>query len=391
MPLNTIHQEAIASFQQQHPEAKVTEVLAGGTGDLATKIRTTTAAGAAPEGFFHYSNFWRGTNAATIMLPLTPQLYRRTELEQLHYGNLLNSVWAKNNEVYFLPAFVGLNATMALCNASLLGSAGLDPQGFTTLEAILAGATRLVVREGGAITRAGLVYAYQTNLIQNWILDQGGQFYDEKSTRWSWQTPEAERAFQWILDTYDKHAVVWREAPPGTGNALGEGRAGMIFGQGAFSLSGYAVSHPDVKLVDVPLPSFVPGRQPHYYLPGIAGYSLSALLKPDDPKTRLGVAFYRHLLAPERAMALADQYSGAILLKSVYSDPRFKGTRFGAVRAKLPEQIISKTLMLTMAADLDFGAQYNQVIAGELSIKAALGDMQQQFTAREEEARRALG
>jgi hypothetical protein len=57
------------------------------------------------------------------------------------------------------------------------------------------------------------------------------------------------------------------------------------------------------------------------------------------------------------------------------------------VRASLPDLIINKTLTLNNAADPGFMPQVNKVINGELSIKAALADVQQVYAAEEEAQR----
>jgi ABC-type glycerol-3-phosphate transport system substrate-binding protein len=388
-PLNTIHEKSIASFNEKNPQSKVSYAPVPNA-EIPTKVRASIAAGAGPDGYFNYSGSWRGANAATYMLPLTPSLFKRNELERIFYPNLLNSVWARNNEVYFLPAFVGMGAAGVLWNVAQLASANVDPKGFTTLDAIVAAASRLVRREGGAITRAGVLTNHTTTLVYRWVLDQGAKFYNEQTNKWSWQTVEAERALQWIVDLYDKHAVTWRQAPPGVGEALGEGHASMVI-TGPFSLSGYRATHPDVKLEDRPLPGFVPGKVPIYYEPQLAGYSLSALLKPEDVKARIGAAYYRHLLSPENAIMLANEYSGCILIRGLYESPAFKQSTFGTVRADLPQTTIARIVLIHTGADPGFGTQLNKIIAGELSIKAALAEMQQLYSVAEEEALRNRG
>ena len=106
-------------------------------------------------------------------------------------------------------------------------------------------------------------------------------------------------ALQWLSDVYDKHAVAWKQAPQ-PGDALGEQRAAMVI-QGAFAISGYLTSHKDTfpKLVDKPMPAIVPGKTPSYYEHEYSGYALSALLKPDDMKARIGAAFYKEMLTPD--------------------------------------------------------------------------------------------
>jgi ABC-type glycerol-3-phosphate transport system substrate-binding protein len=204
---------------------------------------------------------------------------------------------------------------------------------------------------------------------------------------------QAERALQWLVDLHDKHAVAWRQNPPGVSNAVGEQRTAMQIA-GAFSLSGYLTSHPEVypKLLDQPMPGFVPGKAPNYYEHEYSGYAITSLLKPDDVRARIGAAFYRELLSPDWLIARANEYSGAILAKGVYADPRFKDTTFGAVQAKLPEQVISKMVFMTMAVRPEEAqTEINKLIAGQSSVKAVLAELQQQFSSKEDEARRNMG
>jgi ABC-type glycerol-3-phosphate transport system substrate-binding protein len=390
-PLNAIHDQAIAGFREKNPRANVTQTPVP-YGEIPTKVSASLAAGAGPDGYFHYTGFWRGVNARTVMLPLTPQLYKRNELERIFYPNLLDSVPAKDREIYFLPAFVGMGGAGLLYNTDLLRAANIDPKSFTTLDTILAAAAKLVRREGGTISVAGLLHAHTSSIIFRWTMDQGGRFYDERNAKWNFQTREMEQAMQWLVDLYDKHGVTWRRPPDGVRDALGEARAAMSM-TGPFSLSGYRKNFPDVKLEDQPLPGFVPGRQPAYFEPELAGYSLSSLLTPNDPKTTLGIAFLRHLLSPDNALLLANEYSGCILIKGLYEDPRFKQTTFADARARMPEQWINRIVLIPAAGanSYDFQQHINKVVAGELSISAALAEAQQAFNVKEEEARRNRG
>lgn len=389
-PTINVLERVIAKLHQQHPGLKITYAPTP-FGEMATKHRTSVAAGSGPDGFHTYSSFWRGTDAATVMLALTPILFKRSELEQLFFSNVLDSVWSRRREIYMLPFSDGVGAGMVVYNEPLLAAAGVDPRTFTTLDAVIAAARKLVVRESGTVTRAGWLPGAASSVVPRWILDQGGKFYDEQAFRWTWQTVEAERALQWILDLYNKHAVAWRQPPPGVRDALGEGHAAM-HNTGAFAISQYRTSHPDTKLADVPMPGFVTGKPPNYFTGGVSGWSLSPLLKADDAKARIGALLYRELATPDALVDRANEYSGALMARGVYTDPRFKQTRFAASRARFPEQVISKIKLMTMAADPGAVDGFvAKVVAGQLSIKASLAKMQQQFTAQEEERRRTMG
>jgi fructooligosaccharide transport system substrate-binding protein len=387
--INPAQQHAIATFEQQHPQTKIS-LTPTAFGELPTKIRTAAAAGSGPEGYFHYSHMWRGINASSVMLQLTPQLFRRNELEKLTYGHLLNTVRSKTNEVYFLPTLVGMDGCNLLFHPNILRTANVDPKTFTSMEAVRTAASKLLIRQGDAITRAGLNYNSPYNVISNWILDQGGTIYDEKNRKWTWQTDVAERTIQTLLDEYYARGVAWIDPPPGIGDALANGHVALWI-NGAFTLFRYATQFPEANIQDMPAPGFAPGKPAHYFQRGIAGYSLSPLLKADDTKAKIGAAFYRHLLSAEGALGIADHYSGAILLKGVYEDPRFKQTKFGPARATYPQQVISRMVVLGYGADdADFATHVTKVIRREVGVKAMLQELQKVATQREEEALRNM-
>jgi ABC-type glycerol-3-phosphate transport system substrate-binding protein len=392
-PTINIIDRAIPAFQKQHPAVtiKYTPVEFSA---MATKVAQEIAAGSGHDGFHTYTGFWRGTDAANMMLPLTPVLFKKADLEQMFFANVLGAVWSKRPETYIMPFSVGVNGSMLLWNSELTQRDGVDPKTFTSLDQIAQGAVKLTRKSGPDWQQAGLLPSAQTNLVMRWIIDQGGAFYDEKTFKWTWQTAQAERAVQWLVDLYDKHGVAWKakQAPAEVKDALGEQRAAMMF-HGAYAISGYATSHKDTfpKLVDQPLPGFTPGKAPNYYEHEYSGYALSALLKPDDMRARVGAAFYRELLSPDSLIARANEYSGAILAKAIYSDPRFKDTTFGPIRAKLPEQVISKMLFMTMAVRPEQAQAYlDKVVNGETSLKSALAEMQQFFQTKEDEARQNM-
>ena len=390
-PTINIIERAIPAFQKQHPGVtiKYTPVEFSA---MAAKVVQEISAGSGHDGFHTYTGFWRGTDAANVMLPLTPVLFKKADLEQMFFPNVLGAVWSKRAETYIMPFAVGVNGSMHLWNNELTQRDGVDPKTFTTLDQIAQGAVKLTRKSGTDWQQAGLLPNSHTNLIMRWIIDQGGKFYDEKTFKWTWQTPEAERAVQWLVDLYDKHGVAWKQAPPEIKDALGEQRAATII-NGAFSISGYATSHKDTfpKLVDQPLPGFVPGKAPNYYEHEYSGYALSSLLKTDDMRARVGAAFYRELLSPDSLIARANEYSGAILAKAVYADPRFKDTTFGPIRAKLPDQVISRMQFMTMAVRPEEAQAYlNKIIAGETSLKSALAEMQQFFQTKEDDARQNM-
>ena len=334
---------------------------------------------------------WRGVDAATVMLPLTPLLMSRPEAEKIAVPTMLNSVWSRKREVYLIPQAVGVNGSAYQYNAQQLEAGGIDPKKLTTMDAIIEASVKLTRREGADVTHAGLLPTEGTTAVYSWIVDQGGTFYDEKTNKWSWQTAEAERAFRALLDIYDRHRVAWRAAPAGTTNAMGQGLASaqMI---GPYSISGLWVSNPDVKILDQPMPGFVNGKAPNYYLVGFSGMALSSAVKPDSPAAKIGAAYYKFVYSAEqRIKTQANEYSGAILNYDVYSSPEFKQTKFADLRTDFVEKVIKRMFLPAPAASPGVSAQWSKVLNGELGIPAMLAELQQVHQTAEDEALRGRG
>ncbi|HEU5314732.1 MAG TPA: extracellular solute-binding protein [Chloroflexota bacterium] len=386
-PTVAIHEQSIAAFKEVAPNAKL--VLSQvAFGDMAAKATAIAAAGGGADGIHTYSDMWRGIDASQVMLPLTPNLMSRKEAEKIAVPTMLDSVWSRKKEVYLIPQAVGVNGSHYQYNADHLRAGGIEPKSLTTLDGVVEAGVKLTKREGADVTRAGLLPTEGTTAVYSWIVDQGGKFYDETTNKWSWQTAEAERAFKYLLDLYDRHRVAWRTAPPGTTSAMGQGLASAQM-VGPYSISGLWVSNPDVKLLDQPMPGFVNGKAPNYYLVGFSGMALSSTVKPDSPAARIGAAYYKFVYSAEqRIKTQANEYSGAILNYDVYSNPAFKQTKFAELRTDFVEKVIKRMFLPAPAASPGVAAQWTKVLQGQLNIQAMLAELQQVHQTAEDEALR---
>lgn len=389
-PTVAIHEQSIAGFKEVAPQAKL-NLSSVAFNEMAAKATTVAAAGSGADGIHTYSDFWRGVDASSVMLPLTPHLMSRKDAEKIAVPSLLDSVWSRKKEVYLLPQAVGVNGSHYQYNAQHIDAAGIDPKRLTTLDAIIEASVKLARRDGQEVAHAGLLPTEGTTAVYNWILDQGGTFYDEKTNKWSWQTAEAERAFRYLLDIYDRHRVAWRTAPSGSTSPMGQGIASAQI-VGPYSLSGLWVSNPDVKILDQPMPAFVAGRQPNYYLVGFSGMALSSALKPDSPAAKIGAAYYKYVYTAEnRIKSQANEYSGAILNYDVYTHPDFKITKFAPVRQDFVDKVIKRMVLPAPAASPGVAAQWTKILNGQFGIPAALAELQQVHQNAEDKALRSRG
>ena len=305
----------------------------------------------------------------------------------MSFANLFGALWSKSGEVHYIPYAVGLNATVLLYNQSHLATAGIDPRALTTLDAMLSGRGQ-ADPEGGRRDRprgdaADLPHQPDPELDPG----PGGHVLRREEQQVDVADGPAERAFQWIVDMFDKHGLSWKQNPPGVANPQGRG-AGLDDARPG----GLRHLQPGQEP-----PGHEAGRRPPARLrirqaPLLPAVHRRLLRLPAPPAGRPegqgGAAFYRQLYTLDSAIDFANDYSGAILIRGMYADPRFKSTTFGPVRATLPETTIARSLTMSNAADPGFMPQVNKVLAGELSVKAALAEMQQTFTAAEDEAQR---
>ena len=97
-----------------------------------------------------------------------------------------------------------------IVNLGDLSEVGLEKVAkFDTTEQMLEYADKLAKRDGDAITRAGLS-ARESNFgtyIYSYIVDQGGQFWDNDTQTFDFNTPEATAAMQLIIDLFQTYKV----------------------------------------------------------------------------------------------------------------------------------------------------------------------------------------
>jgi ABC-type glycerol-3-phosphate transport system substrate-binding protein len=143
------------------------------------------------------------------ILPLTPKLWSYEDAKKILWPQYIlqsqvdNQVWAIG--VSDAPGDAGL-----IANLDDLEEAGLERvDKFTNTEQMLQYADKLTVRDGDTITRAGLSMRDRGfgTYFYSYIADQGGQFWDNATQRFDFNTPEAKAAMQLIIDLFQKQKV----------------------------------------------------------------------------------------------------------------------------------------------------------------------------------------
>ena len=137
------------------------------------------------------------------LLPLTPKLWSYEDAKKALWPEYIlqsqvgNQVWA-----FGIPDPPG--DTGMIANLDDLKAAGLEKvEKFSDSQQMLDYAGKLAMTTDGALTRAGLS-ARESNFgtyIYSYIADQGGQFWDNKTQKFDFNTPRR-KAMQLIIDLF---------------------------------------------------------------------------------------------------------------------------------------------------------------------------------------------
>jgi ABC-type glycerol-3-phosphate transport system substrate-binding protein len=259
------------------------------------------------------------------ILPLTPKLWSYEDAKKLLWPQYIlqsqvdNQVWAIG--VSDAPGDAGL-----IANLDDLKEAGLEKvDKFTNTEQMLQYADKLTVRKGDAITRAGLsmrdrgfgAYFY------SYIADQGGQFWDNATQKFDFNTPEAKAAMQLIIDLFQKQKVDSVYLPDANGG-LGQNSVAMAYALPFILWPGF--KPPDRNLGFIMKPAFS-GDQP-----AIFSYTdtLNAVIPAYTQNVDQAYCVVQYLASEEGQLLYMDASPALSALRSVVLTNDFYKTGKGA-------------------------------------------------------------
>ena len=206
-------------FMKKYPNIKVTVEGQGGQGDMLAKYVAALSSKSGADIFTTPGNMVYEWSMTDQILPLTPKLWSYEDAKKALWPEYIlqsqvgNQVWA-----FGIPDPPG--DTGLIANLDDLKAAGLEKvEKFSNTEQMLDYASKLAKTSDGALTRAGLS-ARESNFgtyIYSYIADQGGQFWDNKTQKFNFNTPEAKNAMQLIIDLFQKYKVDDYKLPNATG------------------------------------------------------------------------------------------------------------------------------------------------------------------------------
>lgn len=198
---NEFRREMSRKFEKAYPGIKVRyEPIAGG--GYETKIMTLIAGGTAPDIFFIPGDTPIDLARRGALLDLTPYIKRDKSFFDKIYPSLMKAQEYKG-KIYALPN--NANVDILYYNRGIFDTKGVKyPDETWAWDSIVEGGIRLTIRKkGGQISQIGFIPCHYLNFI----IQNGGKFWDSKKTKCIINNRESINAFKFIYALSNKYHI----------------------------------------------------------------------------------------------------------------------------------------------------------------------------------------
>jgi multiple sugar transport system substrate-binding protein len=389
-----VMKDAAEGFHKQFPAYEV-EVLPIPFADLQNKFYPALASKTSGEVLYTYTDWWGPVDAGKVLRPLTPGVFTGQEAQAAFFPATLQAVRpSKEGHFYVAPLITGMDGVGMLVNGGEAAKLGIDVEKLTSWEAVEDAAKKAMTRSGDQITRAGMTFWTGTSALalfpKAFIQEQGGQYYDPKTQKFNWQTPEATKAFTFIADMFKKYDSFEFEKTIKQPLITG---ASVIDFSGLFMVSGYGGQDPNVDIVPLPRPAFPGAGKPVYQISAIGSLAIPAWLQ--DEKLSAATEFVKYLIKPKNMAQFGKFYSGSIAVQDVYKEPEYQESKWGK---KVASWVPTKAWPFVRFDEHHVNALENQIIkpaveaivTGAKTVEQALADLTKRTNELEQEALQRL-
>jgi multiple sugar transport system substrate-binding protein len=173
-------------------------------GNLSPKLNSAFAGNLAPDVFMHGPAATAGFVEADRVLPLDTYISHLDEQTRNDFGSLLDGGLVGSHR-YMIP--LSGQGLLFAYRTDYFQQAGLDPaHPPTKWEDFLAAAQKLTQREGGKITRAGVIMNTKGYNIQQaynaFLFPAGGELLSADNKTAAWNNAAGVKALQYLIDLY---------------------------------------------------------------------------------------------------------------------------------------------------------------------------------------------
>jgi ABC-type glycerol-3-phosphate transport system substrate-binding protein len=313
-------------FSKKYPNIKLNVEAEHGSWDSWTAKKKAAIASKSGADVLMASNSevyeWSVTKQ---ILPLTPKLWSNEDAKKILWPEYIlqsqvdNQVWGIG--VSDVPVDAGL-----IANLDDLKEAGLERvDKFTNTEQMLQYAEKLTVRDGDTITRAGLSMRDENfgAYLYSYIADQGGQFWDNDTQKFDFNTPEAKAAMQFIIGLFQKQKVDDVKLPSAL-DGLFANRVAMAYTWPGFMWPGFMPS--TLNMGFIMKPAFSGAKPPIFSHTSTLSGVIPAYTKNVDQ----AYCVVQYLASEEGQLLYLDASPGLSALRSLVLSNDFYKTGKGA-------------------------------------------------------------
>lgn len=294
-----------------------------GLADLVTQSKAAIAAGVAAD-FLHP----RGEDFYEFILggalePLPPDVVSVEEVKAKWWPEYC--LQAPFDSIYAVGIPDPIGDAGIVVNVDMFKEAGLAiPSAFESINELLTYAKKLARKDvAGNLIRAGLSCREYNNQVYFWdfIAEQGGQFYDNKTAKFNYNIPEVKNALQFFYDLHWKYEVDSIKLPDSF-LALSQKVAAMAFMWPEYVPFSKLI-YPELNFTLVIKPPFVEGRKP--FLSHVDSWNLAVFSKSKYKKEAF--EFMKFLKTPEAQTIFLQENPGISPLKEMVKSPFYESEK----------------------------------------------------------------
>ena len=208
------YRELVSAFVAAHPGQEVRLIEAADRDDLLTRLSTSFAGGTPPDLFLINYRFYKQFAAKGVLEPIGPKLDASSVFRPSDFFEVALEAFRMADVVQCVPQNV--SSLVVYVNKNMFAEAGVTPpSGGWTWQDLLAAAKALTKdRDGdGAVDQYGLGVEPSVLRVAPMVWSAGGELVDDQTrpTRFSLDSPPAQRALQFFLDLKFVHNVIPNE------------------------------------------------------------------------------------------------------------------------------------------------------------------------------------
>jgi len=379
-------------FVEDYPDVSVNLQAIGYT-DLFNKMLPAIASGTEGDVMMMYTDWVVGTDVRQVFLDITEPAGGLAYWQEMIFPAAFTAIDVPEGKVFYLPWLAGIRGGAMTVNMDHCEEAGIDYLNFGSFEEVVEAGKAMTQRTAdGKISRSGYSpRSSQYQLLWSLIWQLGGNMFDKETGVWSHATDEGEAAAQIIYDLYWKEEVCDFELFTSEYEAVSQ-QLVSIWGDGAWTMS----AQTDVAGVacdNIVTPFLANAVEQVLYPQHAAGWGLSRRLSDDADKLDAALAYALLIVGADACLQALDFYSGVMMSKPLYDDPRIEEVKFGipSKRVALGMWPVARYTQDHVANQAPAAEEFDLAMRNEKSIPEALAAMDAYLQEQEDEARERIG